>query len=58
MDSETTQTLERLLTVKQVADILAISPSKVYQLLSEGQIPAMRIGISVRVAAKIGRAHV
>lgn len=41
--------LQRLLTVKQVADTLSVSPAKVYSLLAEGAIPTVWVGDSRRV---------
>jgi len=42
----------RLLRMNEVAERLAISRSKAYQLVSEGRLPgAMRVGSSLRVSA-------
>ena len=40
--------LPRLLTAQEVAKILNIGHSTVYQMHSRGEIPGMRIGRSVR----------
>lgn len=40
---------KKLLTPNQVAALLSISLSKVYQLLKDGSIPVVRIGRAVRV---------
>lgn len=40
----------QLLTARQVADRLRLSRSRVYALLAAGDLPAVRIGGSVRVA--------
>jgi excisionase family DNA binding protein len=37
------------LKVPEVAEILRIARSRAYELVAEGQIPAVRIGRSVRV---------
>ena len=42
---------EQLLTVTEVADRLSLSRSKVYELLSQGDIPSVHIGRARRVAA-------
>lgn len=39
----------KLLTVEDVADVLGISRSKVYELISSGALPSVRIGRSRRV---------
>ena len=39
----------RLLNAYEVAELLGISKSKVYQLLNEGLIPVIRLGGSLRV---------
>lgn len=38
----------KLLTTKQVAELLQLNPQKIYQLVSEHKIPFVRIGSSVR----------
>ena len=47
MDSE-----KLLLTVQEVADLVGLSRSKVYELLAAGQIASVRIGRSRRVSRK------
>ena len=41
----------RLLSIPDVAALLALSRSKTYQLVKEGIIPSVRIGRCVRVVA-------
>ena len=36
--------LENLLTLKEVASLLRLSPQTVYKLLREGSLPAVKIG--------------
>ena len=38
-----------LLRPAEAADLLALGKSKVYQLLSNGTLPSLRIGKSIRV---------
>jgi excisionase family DNA binding protein len=40
------------LKVPEVAEVLRIARSKVYQLVGEGEIPSVRIGHSVRINRK------
>jgi len=40
---------KKLMTVKEVISTLSLSESKVYLLLSQREIPSVRIGRSVRV---------
>ncbi len=40
-----------LLRPLEAADILAVSKSKIYELLSSGVIPSVRIGKSIRIPA-------
>ena len=48
--------MERLLlTVEQVADTLAIKRTKVYELLSEGELPVIKIGRATRIPASAVR---
>ncbi len=42
----------KLLTVKQVAETLQISASKVYELISRGEIPVYRIGGALRIGER------
>ncbi len=39
----------RLLTGKDVAHLLRISPSQAYKIMRRGELPAVRIGRSIRV---------
>ena len=47
-----------LLTTDQAAGMLAISKSKVYELITSGELISVRVDGSRRVALEIGRAHV
>ncbi len=40
---------ERILTIPQVASYLQLSKSKVYSMVSRGEIPHVKFGKSVRV---------
>jgi excisionase family DNA binding protein len=40
---------ERLLTVKEVAGMLAIGRTTVYELIARGEIPAVKIGRARRI---------
>jgi excisionase family DNA binding protein len=40
---------ERLLTVRRVAEVLSVTPQRVYQLIDSGALPSVRVGNSVRV---------
>ena len=40
---------EKLLKVKEVAEILQVSRSLTYQMISRGEIPTIRFGSAVRV---------
>ena len=44
--------LERLLTVKELADYLHIKPLTIYRMLNDGRLTAVRIGKSVRFRPK------
>jgi len=46
---------QRLLTVAQVAEILSLSRSKVYQLVVRGELQAFKVGGSVRIAQEAVR---
>jgi excisionase family DNA binding protein len=37
--------------VAEAADMIGVSPSKMYELLAAGTVPSVRIGCSVRVPA-------
>jgi len=41
-----------LLRPLEAADILAVSKSKIYELLSSGLIPSIRIGKSIRIPSE------
>ena len=42
---------EPLLTARQVAVLLQVPPSRIYQLAREGLLPAVRLGRQIRVSA-------
>ncbi len=42
-----------LLTVREIAEALSVTPARVYQLVSTGEIPAMRYGLSKRGTIRI-----
>ena len=42
----------QLLRAQEVATVLSLSRSKVFQLIASGELPAVRIGRSVRVPAQ------
>ena len=52
LEENAIQFLNPLLTGKEVANVLHVSPSFVHKLLRAGKIPAVRIGKSVRVRAE------
>ena len=45
-----TQQRARFLTVAEVADIMRVSSMTVYRLIKSGELPAVRIGKSYRLA--------
>ena len=46
------ETMEKaLLTIAETAHLLSLSPAKVYQMCSSGELACIRIGRSVRVPA-------
>lgn len=47
-----TQTDNRLLRVKEVADVMRVSTMTVYRLIHAGDIQATRVGHSYRIAAQ------
>lgn len=51
-----TDDLERLLTADQVADLLAITRKRAYELASQGRLPAVRLGRQVRFRRRDVRA--
>jgi excisionase family DNA binding protein len=48
VDSQSQRT-ERLLTVADAAEFLAISRRQVYVLLERGELPAVRVGMRLRL---------
>lgn len=50
--SGTTELEDRLYTVKEVQDYLRLSRSKVFELLSTGEIASLKIGTSRRIPSK------
>ena len=52
MPSET-HTLQKLLTVGQVADRLQVSRWSVYRRVAEGQIPAVKLGTGPRAPLRV-----
>ena len=43
-------TVERLLTYKQVGNLLGLTPRSIWTLVRRGDLPAVRFGRSVRIA--------
>ncbi|MDX2032642.1 MAG: helix-turn-helix domain-containing protein [Blastocatellia bacterium] len=43
--------MQRLLTVREVAPAVGLSPHQLYQAIAERQFPAVRIGRRVRIPA-------
>jgi len=43
----------KLLTPMEVAEMLSIGRTKIYELLASGVIPSIRIGRSVRVSTRV-----
>ena len=43
------QTDQRLLTVREVADVMRVSTMTVYRLIKTGSLPATRVGRSYRI---------
>jgi excisionase family DNA binding protein len=56
IDSPSERT-ERLLTVADAADFLAISRRQVYILLERGELPAVRVGTRLRLIPSDLRAY-
>lgn len=50
--------VERLLTPKTTAFVLACSERQVYRLLTTGRLPAVHIGRSIRVQAQAVQAFI
>jgi excisionase family DNA binding protein len=42
--------MEKLLTVKEVAEVLQLTQMSVYRLCNEGKIPCIKIGGSIRIS--------
>ncbi len=51
MDPSNDERPARLLTVTEVAQALRVSNMTVYRLVSAGELPALRVGRSVRLRA-------
>jgi excisionase family DNA binding protein len=51
MDESNDPTTTRFLTVREVAAALRVSNMTVYRLVSAGDLPAVRVGRSVRLRA-------
>ena len=49
-DGQTADSVDRLLTVQEAAKILTISPRHLWDLTDRGELPAIKIGRSVRYA--------
>jgi excisionase family DNA binding protein len=47
----------RLYRVREVAESWGLSKSKIHQMISDGQIPSVRIGRSVRIPARVVEAY-
>ena len=43
----------RLLTVKEIAELLRISERKVYELVSNNEIPHVKVGGSIRFNSEV-----
>ena len=41
--------MRRLLTAAEVAEILAVTPARVYELVRRGMLPHVRVGRQVRI---------
>lgn len=50
-DPSTSEAGERLLTVREACERLALSKAKVYRLLAEGELASVHIGKSRRIPA-------
>jgi excisionase family DNA binding protein len=49
MEQHTTQSVERIYNVEQIAEILMCSYRRVLQLIKDGQLEAFKIGTNYRV---------
>ena len=47
-----TETDNRLLRVREVADVMRVSTMTVYRLIHAGELPATRVGHSYRIAQR------
>jgi excisionase family DNA binding protein len=52
MDKHSSDDNHLLVPVARAAEMLSISRSKAYQLISEGILPAVRVGSSIRIPLK------
>jgi excisionase family DNA binding protein len=50
--SRSTSGIERLLTVEEVAELLALSPKTIYAWAGSRRIPSLRLGRSLRFSEK------
>lgn len=56
--SESSRSPKLLLRIEEVAEMLGIGRSKIYELLRSGELPSVRIGRSVRISVDDLRAWV
>ena len=49
-DGQTADSVDRLLTAQEAAKILTISPRHLWDLTKQGELPAIKMGRSVRYA--------
>ena len=45
--------MEKLLTVKQVAEILGVTEDRVYSMAREGLIPCVKLGRQIRFSPRV-----
>ena len=43
------QVQKQLLAIRDVAPLLGVGPSRVYQLVADGELPAIRVGRAIRI---------
>jgi len=43
------KTLMKILTVKEIADVLKVKPQRVYRMMSNDGLPCIRLGRQIRV---------
>jgi len=43
--------MKELLKVRDIAERMCISPNRVYQLMSSGELPSVRVGGAIRIPA-------